>query len=312
MRILSRVIALVALVAGLAVLPGAPAHAAYYNTYADVTATPDTSGTTGAQAFAAGSTYLYSVKNRSSDDGRAVIYRVNRSTGARVVMRNGTDGRAYNTWLGHANDMTIVDIDGKHHLFVVTMKKTGAQLVKLRYDGTTYYKAGSYKITLGGAVAAPSGVHRVSVSSTAIRFFFKSGRQVYNGTLPLRASTGTIAITKAFVLDVAGARVNGATVSDIGTFLHQGFFYDAAGRTLYVPLTKANRSIVLVYRAITPGRTATATADPNLSFRITSSKYSKFEIEGVGLSGGRLYFNTNRATSSAAYDGVHVFKAYAV
>ncbi|NHA00358.1 hypothetical protein G5V59_10255 [Nocardioides sp. W3-2-3] len=147
------------------------------------------------------------------------------------------------------------------------------------------------------------------MSSTTIRFFFKSSRQVYNGTLPLRANTGTIALTKAFVIDVASARVNGATVSDIGTFLHQGFFYDAAKQTLYVPLTKANRSIVLVYRAITPARTATATADQNLSFRITSSTYSKFEIEGVGLSGGRLYFNTNRANSSGAHDGVHVFKS---
>lgn len=312
MRILSRVLALVALVAGLAVLPGAPAHAAYYNTYDDVAATPDTSDTTGAQAFAAGSTYLYSVKNRTSDDGRAVIYRVNKSTGDRVVMTNGTDKRAYNTWLGHANDMTIVDIDGKHHFFVVTMEKTGAQLVKLRYDGTTYYKAGSYKITLGGAVAAPSGVTRVAVSSTTIRFFFKSGRQVYNGTLPLRADSGTIAITKAFLLDVDGALVNGTTVSDLGTFSHQGVYYDAANQTLYVPLTKDNRSIVLVYRSITSARTATATSDKNLSFRITSSAYSKFEIEGVGLSGGRLYFNTNRASSSGAHDGVHVFEGYTV
>lgn len=312
MRILSRVIALVALVAGLAVLPGSPAHAAYYNTYDDIAATPDTSGTTGAQAFAAGSTYLYSVKNRTSDDGRAAIYRVDKATGARVVMRNGTDGLAYNTWLGHANDMTIVDIDGEHHFFVVTMEKTGAQLVKLRYDGTTYYKVGSYKITLDGAVAAPSGVTRVAVSSTTIRFFFKSSRQVYNGTLPLRANTGTIAITKAFVLDVAGALVNGATVSDLDTFSHQGVFYDAANQTLYVPLTKDNRSIVLVYRSVTPARTATATSDENLSFRITSSAYSKFEIEGVGLSGGRLYFNTNRANSTGAHDGVHVFKSYAV
>ncbi len=312
MRILSRVIALVALVAGLAVLPGSPANAAYYNTYDDIAATPDASGTTGAQAFAAGSTYLYSVKNRTSDDGRAAIYRVDKATGARVVMRNGTDGLAYNTWLGHANDMTIVDIDGEHHFFVVTMEKTGAQLVKLRYDGTTYYKAGSYKITLDGAVAAPSGVTRVAVSSTTIRFFFKSGRQVYNGTLPLRADTGTIAITRAFVLDVAGALVNGATVSDLDTFSHQGVFYDAANQTLYVPLTKDNRSIVLVYRSVTPARTATATSDENLSFRITSSAYSKFEIEGVGLSGGRLYFNTNRANSTGAHDGVHVFKSYAV
>lgn len=310
MRILSRLAVLLALVVGLAVLPGPAAHAAYYNTYADIASTPDTSGTTGAQGFAAGSTYLYSIKNRSSDDGRAVIYRVNKKTGAKVVMRNGTDKRAYNTWLGHANDMSIVDIDGKHYFFVVTMKKTGAQLVKLRYDGTTYYKTGSYKVRLGTNVAAVSGITRVGASSTQIKFFFKSGRQVYNGALPLRANTGTVKLTKAFVLKVDGALVNGSKVSGLGDYLHQGVYFDAAHKSLYVPLTKGNRSIVLVYRGITTAKTGTAVSASNLSFRITSSKYSKFEIEGVGLSGGKLYFNTNRANSTGAYDGVHVFKGY--
>ncbi len=66
-------------------------------------------------------------------------------------MTNGTSGGVTNPWLGHGNDMTIVDIDGVHHLFVVTMKGSGsAQLVKLSYDGSTYYFAGSYEIRLNG------------------------------------------------------------------------------------------------------------------------------------------------------------------
>lgn len=60
---------------------------------------------------------------------------------------------------------------------------------------------------------------------------------------------------------------------------------------LYYPLTKDNRSIVLVYRNVTPSSTGTITSATDLSFRITSDKYSKFEIEGVGISGGKLYFN---------------------
>ncbi|WP_447341332.1 hypothetical protein, partial [Mycobacterium tuberculosis] len=72
--------------------------------------------------------------------------------------------------------------------------------MKLRYDGTTYYKTGSYKVRLGTNVAAVSGITRVGASSTQIKFFFKSGRQVYNGALPLRANTGTVKLTKAFVL----------------------------------------------------------------------------------------------------------------
>jgi len=193
----------------------------------------------------------------------------------------------------------------------VTMKASGAQLVRLRYDGTTYYHAGSYQVRLNGAVATPSGINRVSVSSTTITFMFKSGRTVYNASLPLRASSGTVNLTKAFTLQVDGALVNGATVPDLGTFVNQGFFYDAPKKVLYYPLTKDNRSIVLVYRNVSPTTTGTAPAATDLSFRITSSKYSsKFEIEGVGISDGRLYFSTNRSNSSGAFDGVHVFNGY--
>ena len=297
----------------LAMVAGGPAiaaQAAYYNGYADIAGTPDTSCCTGVQGFAAGATYLYSIKNHTGYDDVAVIYRVDKTTGERVVMTNGTDNTSTNTWLGHGNDMTIVDIDGQHYLFIVTMEASGAQLVRLRYDGTTYYNAGSYQLLLNGAVSTPSGINRVSVTSTAITFMFKSGRTIYNGSLPLRASAGTIALTKAFDLQVDGALVNGATVPDLGTFANQGFFYDVTKKVLYYPLTKHNRSIVLVYRNVSPATTGTAPAATDLSFRITSSAYSAFEIEGVGISDGRLYFNTNRANSSGAADGVHVFNGY--
>jgi len=139
---------------------------------------------------------------------------------------------------------------------------------------------------------------------------FKSGRTIYNGSLPLTASSGTIDLTRAFDLQVEGALVNGATVSDLGTFANQGFFYDAANKVLYYPLTKDNRSIVLVYRNVSPTTTGTAPAATDLSFRITSSAYTKFEIEGVEISDGKLYFNTNRSNSSGSFDGVHVFNGY--
>lgn len=316
MRTTRTILAAAATAVGLVLATSPAASAAYYNTYSDVAGTPDVSGGyTGTQGFAAGSTYLYTVKTRTSkDDDRSVIYRVNRSTGSRVVMKNASDGTSSNAWLGHANDMTIVDIDGEHHLFVVTMKKTGALLVKLQYDGTSYRKVGSYQLTVGGTRTAMSGISRAAVTSTGITFLFKSGRTVYRGTLPLRSSTGTLALTKAFTLKVSGAKVDGATVSDLTTFSNQGFSYDAGRKVVYYPLTKDNRSIVLVYRGISPTTTGERTSADDLSFRITSSKYDrKFEIEGVGISGGRLYFNTNRSSSSSgAADGVHVFKGYSV
>ncbi|WP_300678578.1 hypothetical protein [Nocardioides sp.] len=313
MRLSTRITSIAATVAVVLLLASQAANAAYYNTYADVASTPDVSGATSTQGFAAGSTYLYSVKTRSAqDDDRAVIYRVNKDTGATEVMTNGTDGLGYNTWLGHANDMTIVDIDGDHHLFVVTMAATGAQLVKLRYDGATYYKVGSYAIELNGAVKAVSGIAKSSVTSTAINFLFKSGTQIYTASLPLRANSGTIALTKAFSLDIANAQVNGATVSNIGDYLTQGMFYDAAHDTLYFPLTLENRSIVLVYPGVTPSSTGTVSAASDLSFRITSSKYTLFEIEGVGVSNGTLWFNTNRANADGGFDAVHSFDGYTV
>lgn len=297
-------------IAGVVALTESPALADYHNTYSDIAGTPDTNGCTGAQGFAAGSTYLYSIKNRTGSDDLAVIYRVDRTTGDRVLMTNGTNGGVTNPWLGHGNDMTIVDIDGAHHLFVVTMNEDGAQLVRLRYEGSTYYFAGSYEVRLNGATLAPSGISRVSVSSSTITFMFKSGRTVYNGSLPLRADSGTIDLTKAFTLQVEGALVNGATVPDLATFLNQGFYYDAGSKVLYSPLTKGNRSIVLVYRDVSPATTGTAPAAGDLSFRVTSSLYKLFEIEGVGISDGKLYFSTNRSNDNGADDGVHVFKDY--
>ncbi|EAP98802.1 hypothetical protein JNB_01500 [Janibacter sp. HTCC2649] len=300
-------------VAGVALGAAPAAQAAYYNTYSDIASTPTAYECTGAQAFAAGSTYLYSVKNRTTDDGRAIIYRVNRTTGAKEIMTNtaGTDSK-YISGLGHANDMSIVDINAVHHFFVVTMSTTGAQLVKLRYSGSTYYQVGSYSVHLGGVAKAVSGISRMSISSSAITFFFKSGATVYKGSLPLTANSGTINITKAFDLKTSGALVNGVA-TDFTGFAHQGFYYHEAADTVYCPLTKENVSIVLVYRNITSATTGTVTSDPNLSFRITSGVYAdKFEIEGVGISGGNLYFNTNRAKTAAdaGWDGVHLFKGY--
>ena len=306
-----RLAVLLALVIGIVAGTGPAANAAYYNEYSDVAATPNVSSTTAVQAFAAGSTYLYSVKT-GLDDTRAVIYRVNKSSGARTVMTNATSGSSYNTWLGHANAMTMVDIAGVHHLFVVTMKGSGAQLVKLKYDGTRYWKVGSYQLRLDGAVAKASGISVVSASSTKVNFFLKSGRSVYRGSLGATATSGTVHLARAFTLSITGARVNGATVSDLGTFANQGFFYDRTRKVVYYPLTKENRSIVLVYRGIDWATSGTRTAATDLSFRITSSRYSKFEIEGVGVSGTRLYFNTNRSNANGSYDGVHVFKGYAV
>lgn len=299
---------------GLVALPATSAQAAYYNEYDTIAGIPTAHECTAAQGFAAGSTYLYSVKI-GRDDTRSLIYRTNRNTGSTVIMTNGTDSSPYNPWLGHANDMALVTIDGDYHLFVVTMTTEGAQLVKLHYSGSTYYKVGEFNVHLDGEAKAVSGISRVSQDASAVNFFFKSGRNVYRGSIGLTDSSGTIDLTKAFDLKVAGALVDGEVVPDLEDFTNQGFLYHPATKDLFYPMTKKNRSIVLVYRNVTAESSGTLTSAEDLSFRITSSAYpSLFEIESLGIADGTLYFNTNRAKSSSDgnYDGVHAFKGFTV
>src|SRR5262245_46090745 len=79
-----RLAILVASVLSLLVVSGQAAQAAYYNTYTDIASLPNTSCCTGVQGFAAGSTYLYSIKNHTDYDDVSVIYRVHKTTGERV------------------------------------------------------------------------------------------------------------------------------------------------------------------------------------------------------------------------------------
>lgn len=311
MRSIGRLLAAMAIAIAIVFSTTQPAHAAYYNEYTTIALTPDTGSYTQAAAFAAGSTYLYSVKKQSSDQ-RAIIYRVNKDTGATTVMTNTKAKSSVIAGLGHANDMTIVDIAGAHHLFVVTLEKSGYQVVKLRYSGTDYESVASYRVKLNGSVKAVSGISLAAQSSTAVTFMFKSGSTLYRGTVGAQAATGaTINLAKVASLTVKGAKVNGATVAGLQDFTNQGFYYDPAKRLVYYPLTHKNVSIVLVYRGVTTASTGALTSAGDLSFRITSSKYSTFEMESLGVSDGRLYFNANRKADGKGYDGVQSFDGYA-
>lgn len=48
----------------------------------------------------------------------------------------------------------------------------------------------------------------------------------------------------------------------------------------------------------------------DLSFRITSSAYTLFEIEAVDFDDGTLYFNTNRGKSGTQNDMIATFNDY--
>ena len=286
------------------------ASAAYYNTYTDVATLNNANSAYSAQGFAVGSSYTYSVKV-NSDNSKAVIYRTKMSDGTTTLMTNGDNGTTYATYLGHANDMVLSTIDGEFYMFIVTMNAGSTSLVKLKYVGTTFYKVGNYTIKYNGADKSMSGVVITSKDASNINFLFKSGKTLYRGTLPLTSNSGTINVTNSFSLNIEDALVNGSKISNITSYVFQGFGY--YNNTIYVPMTYENVSIVLVYRDISTA-SGTIQADNNLSFRITSSAYPDlFEIEGVGIANGdKLWFNTNRRTEpgDTAHDGVHYFKNY--
>ncbi|MFC7488438.1 hypothetical protein ACOCJ7_08935 [Knoellia sp. CPCC 206453] len=314
MRLTTRRLFVAAGILGMVIATAPPGQAGtgYFNTYQEEGATPNVGEHTGAQGFAVGADYNYSIKNRSRDDGSAVIYRVPNATEVPQVMTNGANNSKSIAGLGHANDMTIATIGGVNHFFIVTMSSTGYQVKKLSYSGNTYKEVGRFTVKENGATKAVSGINRVLVTSTKIDFFFKSGSTVYKGSLPATANTGTINITKAFTLKTSGALVGGKPI-DLTGFVSQGFFYHESKKVLYYPLTKANVSVVLVYRNVTSTSTGVLAPSKDTSFRITSAKYSKFEIESLGINSkdGKLYFNTNRSTSTNGnLDGVQVFEGY--
>ncbi|CAG7606866.1 hypothetical protein PAESOLCIP111_00900 [Paenibacillus solanacearum] len=286
------------------------ASAAYYNTYTTVASLGNANGCNAAQGFAVGSSYTYSVKI-NGDETKAVIYRTKMSDGTTTLMTNGDNGTTYATYLGHANDVVLSTIDGEYYMFIVTMNTGSMSLVKLKYVGTTFYKVGNYTIKYNGADKSMSGVKITSKDASTINFLFKSGRTFYKGTLPLTANSGTINLTYGFYLNIEDAKVNGSTISNITSYVFQGFGY--YNNAIYVPLTYQNVSIVLVYRNISTA-SGTILADNNLSFRITSAAYPDlFEIESVGVANGdKLWFSTNRRTApgDTASDGVHYFNDF--
>lgn len=295
------------------------ANAAYYNTYTTVATIPNGNGCNRTQGFAVGSTYVYTAKC-NDNESKQVIYRTKISDGSTTLMTNGDTAATFTTHLGHANDMDTCTINGEYHLFVATLKSGNESLVKLQYSGTTYTQLGGFNLKYNGNNIAISGVKKYAKDSNYIYFLFfgydgtENGVTVYRGAVPLTANSGTINLTNAFDINIEDALVDGNVVSGLENFTRQGIGYIASSDQLLVPLTKNNVSIILVYNNASTA-TGTVTADPNLSFRITSSSYpTLFEIEGCDETNGKLYFNCNRKANSSdiSHDAVCYFNNFTI
>lgn len=282
----------------------------YFNTYTTVADIANRSSCTAMQGLAVGSTWLYTVKTKT-DNSSAVIQKTNKNTGATTNLTDSSGSATY-SFLGHANDMDVATIDGYSQLYIATMTTGSNSLVRMKINGSKATKTGSYTVMLNGAQKSVSAVCIESTTDTDVNFLFKVGTQVYRGSVAKSATSGTINIAPAFKINTSSVKVNGTTIN-LSSYTHQGMGYHKG--KIYVPLwgggaDKQNQSIIAVYDTL--NASGTVTSDPYLSFRITSSAYTGFEIEGCDVSSdGKLYFNANRWTSSSGnYDGVFYFNGY--
>ena len=301
----------VCVIAG-SVVPASAASTGYFKSYSTI-ATINNRGKCGSmQGMAVGSTYLYTVKIKTSND-KAFISKTNKNTGETTVLTDTSTGSTYINYIGHANDMDVCSVDGKSHLFVATMNTGSKSIVRFKVNGAKITKVGNYTLKLNGEKVSASGIEILKKTSSTITLLIKRGCTFYTGTIGINATSGTINLTKAFTIDVANVTINGK-VKDLSTYIHQGYSYYKG--KIFVPLTgpdgKKNVSVVAVYDI--DGASGTIRSDANLSFRITSSTYADlFEIESCGISSdGKLYFNTNRRkiAGDGGYDAIHAFKDY--
>lgn len=303
---LSATLAMSMAITGIA---SASAATYYYNTYSTVADVLNRDGCSAMQGMAVGSTYLYTVKIKDDNSG-AVLQKTNKNTGATTNLTNST-GSIY-TYLNHANDMDVTTIDGYSQLFVATMATGGNSLVRIKVNGSKATKSGGYTLMYNGAQKSVSGVAVEWTDANNVYLLLKSGATVYRATVPKAATSGQINITKAFTLNTSSVKVNGAT-QNLSSYTHQGMGYHDG--KIFVTLWgggagKSNQAVIAVYN--TANASGSVTADPNLSFRITSGAYTGFEIESCGISSdGQMYFNVNRWTASSGnYDAILRFNGY--
>ena len=171
------------MLAGFAFVPtNVEAAAEYYNTYNDVSNVSNYNSCTAMQGLAVGSQYMYTVKI-DGNDSQAVIFRTDKDTKETVKLRNADSSSYYFTYLGHANDMEVHGFDGKSHLFIATMTKGNNAVVRLKRSGTDLNKVASYSLTYNGSSASASGISIMSVADGMINFIFKSGSNIYTGSI---------------------------------------------------------------------------------------------------------------------------------
>ncbi len=288
--------------------------AAHYTSYGHVATIKKRSGCPSMQGMAVGAKWIYTAKVKG-DNTRQVLQKTNRTNGETVNITN-SNGDAYFTELGHANDMTVLGIGGNSNLYVATLRADDHALVRMAVEGSTATQTGNFTLTYKDKPISVAGVSLYKKYSTKSILIFKNGTNFYKGTVSHTATSGTIKLSLFCTIDIANVVMKGKTY-DFSTWIHQGFDYDDG--KLYVPYydgVNYNSSVIIVYDYA--NRTSkNLTSMEDLSFMIKSSSYAKFEIESCGICSGdgKMYINTNRRkdmSSSARYDAIHYIKNFTV
>ena len=305
---------LVLLLVSMVVIPNeAEAASEFYGNYTDVANIVDYGSCGIMQGMAVGSQKLYTVKI-NSDDTQAVIYMTDKDSGDTVKLYNSDASSYYFTNLGHANDMDVWGFDSKSHLFVATTKKGSNAIVRLKRDGTNLTKVASYKLTCGGSEISASAISIIGVTDGVVNFITKTGTQVYRGTLNATAANATIEMTKLCSISKSRVYIKGEYL-DLSDYTNQGMGY--LNGMLYVPIwadsAQPNRSVIMVFNMDGLIKGSTIYPSDAIVFRVTSSAYPALcEIESCDVTGGKLYFNTNRrkTASDTNHDAVSEMKDY--
>ncbi|MBQ2768115.1 MAG: S-layer homology domain-containing protein [Clostridia bacterium] len=310
-----RFFALCLCVASLSAAASFPASAELkrYNDFdlTEIAKLPESSGCYSSQGMAVGEEYIYAVQI-GGDNSVATVTRVDRESGATTKMKDAATGKKYFEFLGHANDMDVVKVNGVEYLTVLTY---GGGVAVLEVQDTALKLHGEYFTKRGSNIVSPGSLSVKSVEGSVITFLCRQGYELHYGTLDLEAETDTIKLIPKYSLNPTTPIIDGKTY-DFSGWLGQGI--GVVGDMVLVIITgnhvveTINHSIILGYDL--SKATSYRLTTPDLVFYIVSDKYyGLFEIEDCDVApDGKIYFNTNgrRVMNGSSDDGIYSFDAY--
>ncbi|MBR6593999.1 MAG: InlB B-repeat-containing protein [Clostridia bacterium] len=271
------------------------------------------------------------VAKRDSTDTYVGITRINMNTGATTVMKyysseSATSATGCNC-LGHANELSVVTIDGTNYMFGATAWYSKA-LTRLKISGTKLIFTGYFDLvnTSGDSVNI-TGVRHIKTEGGYLYFLIKRGLVFYyckiaeNETGGPASNPTKVTMYKIFNIETRNAvfaksNSSAGTITDIDTWTNQGFGYNATEKVLYIPIWDSasgyDNAIITYYLGDELDRMFTLTTNQSTilyptktTFRFTDSSLEKFEIESCNFrvqqaadGDHKLYFNTNNVVST--------------